>query len=96
MFLSFIIFREKLTWAYLVGLFIMILGTVIVVIDTLAQKHKHVHKHFIRHTHDGTTHSHTVEHEHEHSHYFSDANHQHHHKKMESDRLKNPHSVVQV
>lgn len=35
-FLSFLIFRERLSWTYLIGLVIMILGTVIVVIDTLA------------------------------------------------------------
>ena len=50
--LSFIVFKEKLAWSYFVGLAIMILGTVIVVIDTLENKHshylsesKHLHKH---------------------------------------------------
>ena len=52
-FLSFIIFEEKLTWAYLVGLTIMIFGTVIVVIDTLTKKHNHLHSHLVTHTHDG-------------------------------------------
>ena len=79
-FLSFIIFEEKPNWAYWFGLAIMILGTVIVVIDTLTKKHNHVHKHLITHTHDGSTHSHTVEHAHEHYHYFSDQKHQHAHK----------------
>jgi uncharacterized membrane protein len=82
--LSFVIFKEKPTWAYFLGLSIMILGTVIVVIDTLAKKHKHMHKHTVTHTHDGSTHSHTVEHEHEHNHYLSDKKHQHRHKKSES------------
>jgi drug/metabolite transporter (DMT)-like permease len=81
-FLSFMIFKEKLTWAYFLGLAIMILGTVIVVIDTLSKKHNHIHKHTIAHTHDGSTHIHTLEHEHEHSHYLSDKNHQHYHKKQ--------------
>lgn len=36
-FLSFIIFDEKLTWAYYVGLCIMLLGTAIVVVDTLTK-----------------------------------------------------------
>ena len=35
-FLSFLILRERLSWSYLIGLVIMILGMVIVVIDTLA------------------------------------------------------------
>lgn len=36
--LSFIIFDERPTWAYFIGLAIMVLGTVIVIIDTLAKK----------------------------------------------------------
>lgn len=84
-FLSFVIFKEKPTWSYFAGLSIMILGTVIVIIDTLTKKHKHPHKHILTHTHDGSTHSHTIEHEHEHSHYLSDKNHQHQHKKSKID-----------
>ena len=83
-FLSFLIFKEKPTWAYFLGLAIMIFGTVIVVIDTLAKKHNHIHKHLITHTHDGSTHTHTIEHEHPHNHYLSDKNHQHPHKKTET------------
>ena len=83
-FLSFVIFEEKPTWAYLVGLVIMILGTALVVTDTLAKKHSHIHKHTVSHTHDGSTHLHTFEHEHEHSHYLSDKKHIHRHKETES------------
>ena len=79
--LSFIIFKEKPTWTYFVGLAIMILGTIIVVLDTLIKKHTHQHKHVITHTHDGSTHSHTIEHTHTHNHYLSNEKHQHHHKK---------------
>jgi drug/metabolite transporter (DMT)-like permease len=79
-FLSFIIFQEKLSWSYFVGLGIMIIGTVIVVIDTLAKKHNHMHTHIITHTHDGISHTHTIEHEHEHIHYLTDDKHRHHHK----------------
>ena len=75
--LSFIVFEEKPLWSYFVGLGIMILGTVIVVIDTLVQKHNHTHKHVVTHTHDGSTHSHTIEHSHDHNHYVSDKNHKH-------------------
>ena len=81
-FLSFVIFKEKPTWAYFLGLAIMILGTIIVVVDTLAKKHTHTHKHLITHTHDGSTHSHTIEHEHEHNHYLSNIKHQHYHKEV--------------
>lgn len=78
-FLSFIIFKEKLTWSYFVGLGIMIIGTIIVVIDTLAKKHNHMHKHVITHTHDGSTHTHIIKHEHDHNHYLNDEKHTHHH-----------------
>lgn len=81
-FLSFVIFKEKPTLAYFIGLAIMILGTVIVVVDTLAKKHNHTHKHTVTHTHDGSTHTHTLEHEHEHNHYLSDKKHHHFHKEM--------------
>ena len=84
--LSSLIFKEQPTLAYLIGLLIMILGTVIVVIDTLAKKHNHIHSHLIKHTHDGSTHFHTVEHEH--NHYFSDKKHQHSHKRL--NRFDNP------
>lgn len=58
---------------------IMIIGTIIVVIDTLAKKHTHLHTHMITHTHNGSTHTHTIEHEHEHNHYLSDKKHTHRH-----------------
>lgn len=83
-FLSFIIFKEKLTGSYFIGLGIMIIGTIIVVIDTLAKKHSHLHTHVITHTHDGSTHTHTIEHEHEHNHYLSNENHNHHGHKLEN------------
>ncbi len=77
--LSFMIFHEKPNWAYFAGLGIMILGTAIVVIDTLSKTHDHTHKHTVKHTHDGSTHSHTVYHSHAHNHYISDKNHRHYH-----------------
>ena len=79
-FLSFMIFSERLRWTYFAGLGIMIAGTVIVVVDTLVQKHNHTHKHTVTHTHDGSTHSHTIEHSHDHSHYGSDEPHKHRHR----------------
>lgn len=42
-FLSFVIFHEKLLWSYFVGLAIMIMGTIIVVIDTLDKSHRYKH-----------------------------------------------------
>lgn len=78
--LSFVIFDERPTWAYFVGLGIMIAGTAISVIDTLMQKHSHIHKHTFIHTHDGSTHLHTIEHSHDHKHYIATKNHAHYHK----------------
>lgn len=79
-FLSFVVFDEKPTWSYYIGLGIMLLGTAIVVVDTLTKKHNHMHKHLVTHTHDGTTHSHTIEHEHDHNHYMFEKIHHHRHR----------------
>lgn len=81
-FLSFLVFNEQLTWSYFLGLSIMIIGTIIVVIDTLAKKHTHLHKHVITHTHDGTTHTHEIVHEHEHNHYLQEEKHVHKHANL--------------
>lgn len=69
------LFQQKLTWSYFVGLAIMIIGTIIVLIDTLAKKHSHSHKHIITYTH-------IIEHAHEHNHYLNDEKHSHHHSKL--------------
>lgn len=79
-FLSFIIFKETPNWAYFAGVLIMILGTVIVVLDTLVQKHNHIHKHIVTYTCDGSTYTRTIEHSHDHNHYVSNKNHKHYHK----------------
>lgn len=78
-FLSFIIFNDQLSLTYFIGLAIMILGTTIVVLDTIEKKHEHTHTHEVTHTHDGTTHTHIVEHSHVHSHYLSESKHRHKH-----------------
>lgn len=80
--LSFIILREQISWSYFLGLGIMIIGTIIVVIDTLEKKHIHEHSHEITHTHDGSTHTHIIFHEHTHSHYVNEANHTHKHDEL--------------
>lgn len=79
-FLSFVILREQPDLTYFAGLGIMLAGTLLVVTDTLAQRHSHVHTHIVTHAHGGTVHTHTTEHSHEHCHYISDKNHRHHHK----------------
>ena len=82
-FLSFIIFNDQLSLTYFIGLAIMILGTAIVVLDTIENKHEHTHTHEVTHTHDGTTYTHIVEHSHVHSHYLSESKHRHKHLKLQ-------------
>lgn len=85
--LSFVILHEELTTAYLIALLFMIVGTVLVVTDTLVNHHSHEHAHTFTHTHDGSTHSHTVVHTHSHNHYFKTENHSHTHILSELESL---------
>ena len=78
--LSLAFLQENLAATYFPALAIMALGTVVVVMDTLASKHVHVHTHTITHTHDGSTHTHTITHDHGHTHYLNDDKHGHTHK----------------
>ena len=82
-FLSFVLIGERLTGIYFVALFIMIVGTVFVVMDTIARHHAHLHVHTFTHTHNGSTHTHTVTHSHEHDHYVIVDKHGHHHSQRE-------------
>lgn len=85
--LSFLFLKEKPTWMYLFALAVMILGTLLVVMDTLIRNHVHVHTHTFTHTHDGSTHTHTVTHSHAHHHYITDENHGHRHTRSELEKL---------
>ena len=78
-FLAFVINGEKLSLAYLIGLFFMIIGTLFVVADTLIKNHSHLHTHLITHTHNGSTHTHVITHEHCHEHFTLSDVHRHHH-----------------
>ena len=86
-FLSFIFLREQLSWMYLIALIVMIVGSVLVVSDTLIRHHVHQHQHTFTHTHDGTTHTHTVTHSHDHNHYVTDDKHGHRHTQKELEKL---------
>lgn len=88
-FLSFVFLHEKLTGTYLISLLIMIVGTAIVVADTLIRTHSHEHQHTYTHFHNGHMHTHTITHCHVHNHYVSDANHEHHHsiEELEKEHL---------
>lgn len=74
-FLSFVLLQERITGMYLIAVVIMMVGTALVVADTLIQSHVHQHQHTFTHTHDGKTHTYTVTHTHEHNHYLTDEGH---------------------
>ncbi len=80
-FLSFICLREPLTKKYMLALVIMLIGTAVVITDTMILHHIHLHTHTIVHTHDGTTHSHTITHSHLHTHFGHHEQHCHTHGK---------------
>lgn len=85
-FLSFVLLQERMTVMYLIAFVIMLVGTALVVADTLIRSHVHQHQHTFTHTHDGTTHTHTVTHTHEHNHYLTDERHGHTHTKTELEK----------
>lgn len=82
-FLSHLIHKEALSDNYDIALIIMIIGSAIVVADTLIFKHRHLHTHTVTHTHDGTTHTHTFTHEHGHTHFVDESHHDHTHTNEE-------------
>ena len=57
-FLSFVFLREQLSGMYIIALAVMIMGSILVVADTLFRHH--AHQHSFTHTHDGVTHTHSV------------------------------------
>lgn len=81
--LSLILFKEVPTWNFYIALGIMIIGSIIIVIDTLEKVHKHMHIHKLTHTHDGSTHTHIIEHNHKHAHIKDEDEHMHHHSEKE-------------
>ena len=78
-FLSFAVDKDRLTKVYFIGLIFMIIGSVIVVYDSMLKNHIHYHIHTIVHTHNGSTHKHVIKHEHTHSHMGSEEKHYHSH-----------------
>lgn len=85
--LSAALLSENLSQLYFAALIIMIIGSALVVADTLVRCHSHFHRHSFTHTHDGGAHTHTVTHSHEHNHLWSEDNHNHRHKKAELEFL---------
>ena len=82
--LSVIFLHEQLTINYLIALVIMLIGSAIIVVDTMIIRHEHTHLHTFNHTHDGTTHSHTIAHSHVHNHIRNEKIHHHEHMNLMS------------
>lgn len=66
--LSFIIFKEAISLQFIVGLVIMIIGTVIATYDTLKLEHVHAHTHTVSYISNGKTYTREIVHSHKHSH----------------------------
>lgn len=94
-FLAFVLLGEKIQLNYLFGLIFMVIGSVVVVADTLIRYHAHQHEHVITHEHDGYIHTHVITHEHGHNHYSSKDKHGHYHSKRElNEDLRKIHSIL--
>lgn len=77
--MSFVILREKLSGTYILALAVMLAGSLLVVIDTMMQRHSHTHRHAYIHSHNGIIHAHIFTHTHEHNHLLNTHNHFHGH-----------------
>ena len=83
-FLSFVLFKESLTLSYAAALVVMLLGTGIIIYDTLVYSHSHEHQHVLTHTHSGATHVHLITHIHVHNHL------------IQNDIHSNTHSICEL
>ena len=85
--LAFVFLSESLSWMYVIALIVMVVGSALVVVDTLIRQHDHEHQHTFTHTHGGSTHTHTVRHSHVHKHYLTEEKHRHRHSIEELENL---------
>ena len=85
--LAFVFLSESLSWMYVIALIVMVIGSALVVVDTLIRQHDHEHQHAFTHTHGGITHTHTVRHSHVHKHYLTEERHRHRHSIEELENL---------
>lgn len=85
--LAFVFLSESLSWMYVIALIVMVIGSALVVVDTLIRQHDHEHQHAFTHTHGGSTHTHTVRHSHVHKHYLTEERHRHRHSIEELENL---------
>lgn len=85
--LAFLFLSESLSWMYVIALIVMVIGSALVVVDTLIRQHDHEHQHTFSHSHGGSTHTHTVRHSHVHKHYLTEEKHRHRHSIEELECL---------
>lgn len=85
--LAFLFLSESLSWMYVIALIVMVIGSALVVVDTLIRQHDHEHQHTFTHSHGGSTHTHTVRHSHVHKHYLTEEKHRHRHSIEELECL---------
>ena len=78
-FLSFVFLQESLTLNYLLALLLMLAGSALIAVDTLAVNHTHRHTHQVRCRQNGAFCSKVIEHSHPHSHLFRTDKHLHKH-----------------
>lgn len=78
-FLSFIIFKEQITYQYIISLVIMIFAIGIIIFDTLFKTHKHIHEHQIVYNENGEEKTKIITHKHFHCHFDKVENHNHKH-----------------
>lgn len=83
--LSFAILRESVAENYLLALFIMLIGSSLVVVDTLVTKHTHIHTHIIVNEFEGVTSKQPVKHTHQHTHFVTSTEHSHRHRGEDND-----------
>jgi len=86
--LSFVILKESINEHFIIALFIMLVGSALVVVDTMNINHSNLHTNTFVHTHDGSTHSHIIEHSHSHKHFATGNKHFHQHKTVEIENDK--------
>lgn len=75
--LSLVFFNENLTDNYVISLIVMIIGTLLVVVDTMRISHSHLHTHVISYYKNGNKYERIVTHEHSHTHIISSKCHWH-------------------
>lgn len=84
-FLAFVVNGESLESNFILALVIMVLGSLLVVYDTLLKEHSHSHTHVVAFLHDGHRESRVIRHSHPHKHFIDEKHHGHSHSFSKED-----------